>query len=212
MSTAESEPEEPTAEAADAEEPGERAEKAARLVLTVVAGLALWGLIAAFPWIAYVVVGILGTVGWQKIRAWSAARRGETAEPAEEPAAPDVGEALRRLVGDDKGVLLTALREDLKLPDTKAVKALLAAEGIPWKAGRTRAGNGPSVRREDIPAAPSPVAGGPHRDGCCCRSGGNTNSNNDPETGSGEGLRVVVIGNDGKIIYDPRDNTSHHVQ
>ncbi|AMW11629.1 hypothetical protein A4E84_20305 [Streptomyces qaidamensis] len=213
MSTAQPEPqaseagEQPTKEAV---EPGERAERIARLVLTLVAGLALWGVLAAFPYVAYVVVGVLATLGWQRSRAALRGRRSSEGETAEDAPPPDVGAALRRLVGDDNGVLLTRLRDDLKLPDTRAVKALLKAEGIPWKAGRTREGNGPSVRREAIPPAPSPPAAAPHGDGCCCRSGDNANSNNAPEGEPREGFRVVRIGTDGRIVYDLSDTHLHH--
>lgn len=208
MSAEDTQPEEQPAE--EAAEPGERAERTARLVLTLVAGLALWGVLAAFPYVAYVVVGIMGTLGWQRARAWLRGRRSSEGEKPEETPAPDVGEALRRLVGDDKGVLLTILRDDLKLPDTKAVKALLKAEGIPWKAGRTREGNGPSVRRDAIPPAPSPPAAESHGEGCCCRSGANANSNNAREDEPREGFRVVPIGTDGRIVYDLSDTHPYH--
>jgi hypothetical protein len=199
MSTAQPEPE--VSEATEAAEPGERAERIARLVLTLVAGLALWGVLAAFPYVAYVVVGALGTVGWQRARAWLLRRRSSEGEQPEKAPAPDVGEALRRLVGDDNGVLLTRLRDDLKVPDTKVVKRLLDAEGITWKAVRTSAGNGPGVHKADIPPAPSPAADA-HGDGCCCRSGDNGNSDNGSGGEPREGFRVVRIGTDGRIVYD----------
>ncbi|NUS82983.1 MAG: hypothetical protein HOY75_09560 [Streptomyces sp.] len=160
------------------------------VVLAALTAVGAWRLVVAFPELAYVVVGSMGTVGVQKARVrWGKAGGGEGQEQQEE-AAPDVVGALNRLVGDDKGVLLTTLRDDLQLPNTKAVKALLEAEGIPFKAGRTRAGNGPSVRVEDIPPVLSPVAGHSHEDGCCCRSGDNGNSNNQGGEGNGEGFRV----------------------
>jgi hypothetical protein len=195
-------------QADEAGESGGMSERTAKAVLLGIAAGALFGVIAAFPWIAYVIVGILGTLGWQKTAGWRARRR-DADEDEPEGEEPDVGEALRRLVGDDKGVLLTRLRDDLELPDTKAVKALLAAEGIPWKAVRTREGNGPAVHQDDIPAVPSPVAEG-HGGGCCCRSHGNTNGNNSGEEEPEEGLRVVRIGTDGKIVYDPKDTIRHH--
>ncbi|MFI7014402.1 hypothetical protein [Streptomyces sp. NPDC050164] len=205
MSGQDAEPEEQPAVA----EPGERAERIARLVLTLVAGLALWGVLAAFPYMAYIVVGVLGTVGWQQGRARLRGRRSGEGEQPEEAPPPDVGEALRRLVGNDNGVLLTRLRDDLKVPDTKVVKRLLEAEGIPWKAVRTSAGNGPGVHKDDIPAAPSPVADA-HGDGCCCRSGDNGNSDNGSGDEAREGFRVVRIGTDGRIVYDLADTQLHH--
>ncbi|MEU6222256.1 hypothetical protein [Streptomyces sp. NPDC047042] len=177
-------------EQTEAEE-GERDEPIGRgpLVALIVVGMLIaWRVVVVFPWIAYVVVGILGTLGWHKVQAWREGRS-EAAGGDGEAEQPDVLEALRRLVRDDKGVLLTVLRDDLGLPDTKAVKALLEAEGIPWKASRTREGNGPAVRAESIPPVPSPVAD-PHGGGCCCRSSGNSNGNSGAGEGSEEGLRV----------------------
>lgn len=162
--------------------------RGAAVAMSVVGAVVAWRLVAAFPEVALVAAGSLGTVGVQKVRARWVARDAGKPEGAE-AAPPDVGEALRRLVGDDKGVLLTVLRDDLRLPDTKAVKALLEAEDIPWKPSRTRKGNGPAVRAEAIPPAPSPAAD-PHGDGCCCRSGDNSNGNNGDGDGPGEGFRV----------------------
>ncbi|MFM9602697.1 hypothetical protein [Streptomyces turgidiscabies] len=196
------EDDEPLEEQTD-EEAGECDEPSGRgplVALVVVGMLVAWRVVVVFPEVAYVVVGILGTVGWQKTRAWREGRSNDTEGHEEEAEQPDVMEALRRLVGDDKGVLLTVLRDDLKLPDTKAVKALLEAEGIPWKASRTREGNGPAVRAEAIPPASSPVAD-PHGDGCCCRSGDNSNSNNAPAGGSEKGIRVERT-DTGVTIYD----------
>ncbi|MFJ8054939.1 hypothetical protein [Streptomyces sp. NPDC096142] len=171
-------------------EPRQMSERTAKVILCFLGIGAVWGLVAAFPWIAYVIVGSIGTVGVQKARArWT--RTGDDSDSEDAKAEPsDVAAALRRLVGDDKGVLLTVLRDDLGLPDTKAVKALLEAEDIPWKASRTRKGNGPAVRKEAIPPAPSPSTGHTHGDGCCCRSGDNNNANNGGGEGWGEGLRV----------------------
>lgn len=205
MSTADTEPVEQAENTAGEE--GGPSERAARLILALVALLAVWGIVAAFPDLAYIVVGILLTRGWDKARAWRAAR--QTA-PAAEDEQPDVGAALRRLIGDDKGVLLTVLRDDLNLPDTKAVKALLEAEDIPWKPSRTQKGNGPAVRKEAIPAAPSAAVADSHGEGCCCRPGDNGNTNNDEPPGAGEGLRVERIGVSGKIVYHPSDTHRRH--
>lgn len=172
------------------EQPGRIAGALVMVILVGVAVLLMKAIVSVAPYVAYFVAGILVTVGVQKARArWG--RRDDRQDQADEEAAPpDVGAALRRLVSDDKGVLLTSLRDDLKLPDTKAVKALLKSAGIPWKAGRTREGNGPSVRREAIPPAPTPLAAESHGDGCCCRSGDNSNSNNGHGEGPEEGIRV----------------------
>ncbi|MER6331847.1 hypothetical protein ABT298_21435 [Streptomyces sp. NPDC001034] len=203
---------EPVAQTDDtAGEEGGPNERAARLILITVALLAVWGIVAAFPDIAYVVVGILLTRGWDKARAWRAGRQAAAEDEAEQEAAqPDVGEALRRLVGEDNGVLLTRLRDDLALPDTKIVKKLLDADGITWKGVRTSHGNGPGVHVKDIPAAPSPVAADPHGEGCCCRSDDNGNGNNGDPQDPGEGMRVERIGAEGFIVYDPNDRQRHH--
>ncbi|MFG3090667.1 hypothetical protein ACGGAI_23885 [Streptomyces antibioticus] len=178
------------------------------LILVGVGVLVVKVVVTAAPYTAYFVAGILCTVGVQKARARWAKGRSDGQEDQEEATQPDVTAALRRLIGDDKGVLLTRLQKDLGLPDTKAVKALLKAEGIPWKAGRTREGNGPSVRREAIPPAPSPAVTDAHGDGCCCRSDGNSNSDNGPFVGTGEGIRVERT-NGGYVIYDPADTHRH---
>ncbi|MGQ4358549.1 hypothetical protein [Streptomyces sp. SAS_272] len=195
------EPAEPSEDpAGESDEPS----RSSFVALVVVGSVTAWRIVVAFPEVAYVVVGVLGTVAWQKARAWQAGRRKDESEDQEEAEQPDVAAALRRLVGDDKGVLLTRLQKDLGLPDTKAVKALLNEAGISWKPSRTREGNGPAVRKEAIPPAPSPVAADSHGDGCCCRSGGNGNGNNGTGEGPGEGIRVERT-DGGLIIYDLAD-------
>lgn len=184
-----------------AEESDGMSEHTAKAVLLIIAFGALAGVVVAFPYVAYFMTGILACLAWQKVRARLGKRRDDDAERDQEAAPPDVGEALRRLVGDDKGVLLTVLRDDLKLPSTKAVKALLKAAGIPWKAVRTREGNGPAVHRDAVPPAPSPAAADSHGDGCCCRSGNNANANNSGEGEGKEGLRVERT-DTGFTVYD----------
>lgn len=178
-------------------------DRAARLVLLAVACLAMWGIVAVLPETAYVVVGVLGTVGVQRARAWWVGRR---QAPAEDEPRLDVAAALRRLVGDDRGVLLTRLRDDLGVADTKAVRALLDEAGVRVRSGvRTRAGNGPGVHQEDIPAPPPA-----HDEGCCCRSGANANGNNAAGGEGEEGLRVERIGQSGYVVRDPADTIRHH--
>lgn len=200
------EPTEPTDETAgEYEEPSGRS----RVVALFVVGLvAAWRTVVAFPEVAYIVVGILGTIGWQKATAWREGRHGAE-EREEEAEQPDVGEALRRLVGDENGVLLTVLRDDLKLPDTKAVKQLLEETGVRWRAGvRTGAGNGPAVHQDDIPPAPSP-ADDCHGDRCCCRSDANTNTNSAEPSPREARSRVRRI-RSAKALYDPNDNIRRH--
>src|SRR5690606_22666848 len=171
--------------ATDTDTAGEQhpmADRAARLVLLAVLLLAMWGIVAVLPETAYVVVGVLATLGVQRARAW---REGRRHTGGEEPPRPDVGAALRRLIGDDRGVLLTRLRDAPRV--------------------RTAAGNGPGVHADDIPAPP-PTG----EDGCCCRSDANANANNAAGEGAGEGLRVERIGQSGYIIRDPADLIRHH--
>ncbi|WP_145877516.1 hypothetical protein [Streptomyces sp. BK340] len=183
-------------------------ERTAKVIVLLVAAGALVGVVIAFPYIAYFVAGILACRGWDKARAWRAHRaETEPAEDDEEADEVDIVEALQQL---GRSVLLTELRAEAGLPDTKTVKTLLGEAGIPWRAGvRTSAGNGPGVHQDDIPAS-SLVADGDHGERCCCRSDANANTNNDCEEEPEEGLRVQRIGTDGYILYDPKDTVRHH--
>jgi hypothetical protein len=174
-------------------------ERTAKVILTLILLGAMWAVVVVLPETAYIVTGVLLTIGWQKASTWREERSASDGQDEEEASSPDIGEALRRLVGDDNGVLLTRLRDDLRVPNTKAVKAFLDADGIPWKAVRTRAGNGPAVHVKDIPPAPSPAAD-PHGDGCCCRSDDNSNTNNDPGGPGQKGPRVEAIGDGGRLV------------
>ncbi|MDT0567898.1 hypothetical protein RM704_10520 [Streptomyces sp. DSM 3412] len=185
---------------AEAEAPSRIAGGCVAVVLAGVAVLALKAIVTVAPYVAYSVAGVLACLAWQKGRAWLGSRRASDADEAEERPAPDVGEALRRLVGDDNGVLLTRLRDDQKLPDTKVVKQLLDEAGIKWKAVRTSQGNGPGVHKSDIPSAPSPVVTDTHGGGCCCRPGDNNNTDNGRGEGAGEGIRVQAIGEGGRLV------------
>lgn len=195
------EPEQDIAKSAggEGEQPGRIAGLVVTVILVGVAVLVMKAIVTVAPYVAYFVAGILVTLGVQKARArWG--QRGDRAEAEQQEAAtPDVGAALRRLVGDDNGVLLTRLQRDLKLPNTKVVKALLEDAGIEWKAGvRTAHGNGPGVHKTAIPPAPSPAEHS-HGEGCCCRSGANANANSGDGEGHGEGIRVEAIGDGGYL-------------
>ena len=151
---------------------------------------------------------IPGTVIAWCLAAWCVAPGpvGETPGEAPEGAAADpdphdVADLVRDLVGDDTGVLLTALRQPLRAADTRAVRELLAAAGIAVRPGvRTRGGNGPGVHRNDLPApppppadlSPNPVAAG---------EAANTNANNALRVHSQEGMT---------IINDPADRHRAH--
>ncbi|MFB8419003.1 hypothetical protein ACFC63_26215, partial [Streptomyces albidoflavus] len=191
-------------------EAGGMSERTARLVLVAVLLLAMWGVVAAVPETAYVVVGVLLCLAWQRATRWFARRRQDDEdEPAAEEA-PDVAAALRTLSGDGRHVLLTELQKAVGAPDTKAVRTLLKAAGIRVRSGvRTPAGNGPGIHQDDIPA-PSPAESDAHSDACCCRSGNNTNANNAPEDPSQKGLRVEPIGLAGAVVRDPADAARRH--
>ncbi|MEU2111837.1 hypothetical protein [Streptomyces sp. NPDC019507] len=178
-------------------------------VAVVLVGAPMFALVNAAPESAYVLVGVLGTVGVQRARAWNARRRESTAEE-EQPQPVDIAEHLRALGTDGRHVRLTQLQEAAGLPDTKAVRALLDAAGIPVRTG-VRAGgkNGPGVHHEDIPPLPSPDSGAPSG-GCLCRSGANANTNNTDGVESREGLRVEPIGQAGALIIDPSEARRHH--
>ncbi|MGW1989630.1 hypothetical protein [Embleya sp. NPDC001921] len=80
-------------------------------------------------------------------------------DPAQAPLAPrpmTLIEALHHPRHGGRGVLLTALRDDLQLPHTRDVQAALDEAGIRWRRGvRTAAGNGPAVHPSDVPPLPS---------------------------------------------------------
>jgi len=121
-----------------------------------------------------------------------------------------VVEALQHLGRRGDSVLLTQLRKRLGAADTKAVKALLKAEGIRVRAGvRTPAGNGPGVHQTDIPAPP-PREETPSGSGCCCRSEPTTPTPTTDAAPGGEGRRVEPLGDGGYIIRDPADAARHH--
>jgi len=201
-----------------AEEPGGEDEAPSRIaggcVVVILAGVAVLvmkAIVTVAPYMAYFVAGVLACLAWQRVRAWVGRRRGEPAEEdQDEQEEPDVAKALRELAGPGRNVLLTELQKKLGAPDTKAVRGLLKAAGIRVRDGvRAPAGNGPGVHQDDIPA-PSPEGDGSHGDGCCCRSGNNTNANNAPSGPVGEGLRVEAIGHAGTLIHDPADLVRHH--
>ncbi|MFJ5638667.1 hypothetical protein [Streptomyces sp. NPDC093223] len=203
--------EQPTEPQAEQETPGEEDEPTGRgpaIALSVLGAVAAWRLVAAFPEVALIAAGSLGTIGVQQARARWAGRAEEVDADAEEVEAPDIAEALRTLVGADNGVLLTRLQKYLSLPNTKAVKQLLDAAGITWKGVRTSGGNGPGVHKNDIPAAVISPVTDVHGNGCCCRSDDNGNSDNAHPGGHGEGIRVERT-DGGLLIHDLGDRGRH---
>ncbi|MEU4996567.1 hypothetical protein [Streptomyces sp. NPDC021622] len=201
--------EETPVEETEPDEPPSRIAGAfAVLVLGGAAVLVVRLVVTRVPYIAYFVAGVIACVVWQRARAWLTKRRGGDAEESEEQEPPDVGEALRALGKGGNHVLLTALRKELGVDDTKAVRALLKTEKIRVRSGvRTPKGNGPGVHHEDIPPAP-PESNQAHGDGCCCRSANNTN--NVDEGPSQKGLRAEPIGQAGTLVHDPAEEIRHH--
>ncbi|TFE42489.1 hypothetical protein E3E14_25225 [Streptomyces sp. ICN441] len=198
---------EETLEDADAEE-----QPSGRLtggcVLIVLIGGPMFGIVTAAPETAYVILGVLGTIGAQRTRAWAAARRtSRDSDPESEPDPVDVGEHLRTLAAGGHHVLLTQLQKATGLPDTKAVRALLTEAGIRVRDGvRTPAGNGPGVHMDDVP----PSAKEAPSEGCWCRSDANANANNAEGGRPREGLRVEPIGQAGTLITDPSEAPRHY--
>lgn len=145
--------------------------------------------------------------------AWCAAAWAVTPDPADEtpeegpeadaadPDPQDVTDLVRDLTGDDRGILLTALRQPLRAADTRAVRELLAAAGIPVRPGvRTAAGNGPGVHRDDLPA-PTPPPADPSPSCVVAGEAANANTNNALRVHSQEGMT---------IISDPADRYRAH--
>jgi hypothetical protein len=123
------------------------------------------------------------------------------ADEPDEPDPQDVTDLVRDLIGEDTGVLLTRLRPPLRAADTRAVRALLAAAGIPVRPGvRTAAGNGPGVHRDDVPPAP-PAQTAPCPEDVAAGEDANTNTNNALRVHSQAGMT---------IINDPADRHRAH--
>lgn len=122
-----------------------------------------------------------------------------------EPGEEGLADLIRGLVGDDRGILLTALRQPLQAADTRAVRGLLAGAGIRVREGvRTEAGNGPGVHRDDVPT-PSPLPVDPPANpvvaGECANNAANANANNGLRVESREGMTIIT---------DPADRHRAH--
>lgn len=147
---------------------------------------------------------IPGTVIAWCVAAWcmTPASEPQDAPDAEEgPDPQDVTDLVRDLVGDGRGILLTALRQPLHAPDTRTVRELLTAAGIPIRPGvRTAAGNGPGVHRDDLPA-PLPPPTAPPVEAVAAGESANANATNALRVESREGMT---------IISDPADRYRAH--
>ncbi|MDX3645310.1 hypothetical protein [Streptomyces sp. MB09-02B] len=122
----------------------------------------------------------------------------------EEPAGPDpqdVTDLVRDLIGDDRGILLTALRQPLQAADTRAVREVLSEAGIRVRDGvRTAGGNGPGVHRHDLPPLP-PALDSPAVGSLTCTNAANANANNELRVESREGMTIIT---------DPADRHRAH--
>lgn len=186
----------------------QRKERAAAGCLLVIA-VGTGGCVAvAVPETAYYAAGLFTFVVVRKVRGWVTGRRGETAEEPEEAEPLDVVAVLQKLGAGGEHVRLTQLQEAAGLPDTKTVRALLDEARIPVRSG-VRAGgkNGPGVHAADIPPIETP-----HEPGCLCRSGANTNANNEVGEGPRKGFRVEHTGHAGTTVYDLSETHRHHAK
>ncbi|MGC5239057.1 hypothetical protein ACPXCH_04665 [Streptomyces albogriseolus] len=201
-STESTEPQEAEPGETPAGEPGPGSERAARLVLAGVLLLAMWGIVAVLPEVAYVVVGVLGTLGWQKVGAWIRRRRGDDEAGEDDQAEPpgeereSVPETLRRLA--DPHVFLADFAAARGL-STETARAVLEALDIRVRrAVRNGGRTGVGVHRDDIPPLPrtplpAPVGG--------VDQGQPTNQ---------QGIRVERTETGGYRIFDLSDVHRHH--
>jgi hypothetical protein len=140
-------------------------------------------------------------VAWCAAAWYMAPDDDQTDEPDSEPDVQDVTDLVRDLIGDDTGILLTALCKPLHAADTRAVRGLLAGAGIPVRPGvRTAGGNGPGVHRKDVPPPSPPPAEAPVGD-VAAGEDANANTNNKLRVESREGMT---------IINDPADQHRAH--
>ncbi|MBU5946787.1 hypothetical protein [Streptomyces sp. PAM3C] len=192
------------AELGESGEPGPGSERAARLVLAGVLLLAMWGIVAVLPETAYVVIGVLGTLGWLKTRAWIRRRRGDDdAGENDQDEAPvkkpeTVPETLHRLAGPH---VFLADFATARGQSTETARAVLEALGIRVRRA-VRNGNhtGVGVHRDDIPPLPrtpsSPPVGGVDQ--------------GQPTNQQGQGIRVERTETGGYRIFDLSDVHRHH--
>ncbi|MFF5795785.1 hypothetical protein [Streptomyces albogriseolus] len=192
-------------EAAELGEPGEPSpgsERAARLVLAGVLLLAMWGIVAVLPETAYVVVGVLGALGWQKARAWIRRRRGDDDAGEDDPDEPpadereSVPETLHRLAGPHVFLADFAAARGLS---TETARAVLEALDIRVRrAVRNGDRTGVGVHRDDIPPLPRTPPPAPVG---AVDQGQPTNQ---------QGIRVERTETGGYRIFDLSDVHRHH--
>ncbi|MDT6983737.1 hypothetical protein ACFSUJ_12185 [Streptomyces lusitanus] len=181
-------------------EPGPGSERAARLVLAGVLLLAMWGIVAVLPETAYVVVGVLGTIGCQKARSWLRRRRGhdqddDPDEPSDEQR-ETVGETLHRLAEPHVFLADFATARGLSTDTARAV--LEALDIRVRRAVRNGSRTGVGVHRDDIPPLPRTPPPAPVG---AVDQGQPTNQH---------GVRVERTETGGYRIFDLDDHHRHH--
>lgn len=199
-----------SAEPADAEAP-EGGQVAGGCVLAVALGAA-GGVAYAVPEVAYFVTGLLATATYRRAHGWITVRRTGGYEGGDVTELVNIVATLQKLAAGGGHVRLTQLQEATGLPNTRTVRALLDAAGIPVRPG-VRAGgrNGPGVHHEDVPPLPGRESGTPS-EGCLCSSEANTNANNGPSSGAEEGLRVEPIGQAGAVVRVPSERRAYRIR
>ena len=180
-------------------------ERTAKVIVIVIAVGAVWGLVAAFPWIAYVIVGILLAIGWQKVRdrfTPTSTEETSTVESDEYPEEPpllteeDVVRALHRMAAPH--VFLSSLAAELDLTK-EATRAVLEELHVPVRrAVRVGESTGVGVHKDDLPPLPQDPETDPV-DGV------------DQEQPTNQQTGVRVERTDGGLrIYDLNDAHRHH--
>lgn len=188
-------------EAIEASEPVEEQPSKLAGGCVIAVGLAIAGGVAyAAPETAYYAAGLLTAAGVRRARTWATGRRKRAADEPDEDTVDIVGLLHELSPGAAANVRLTQLQEAAGLPDTKPVRALLAESSIPIKEVRTGGKVGQGVYATAIPRSCGAPSGG-----CWCAVTSNNNTNNSPEEGPREGLRVDHIGNAGIVVTDPAE-------
>ena len=181
-------------------------ERTAKVILVVIAVGALWGIVAAAPWVAYVVVGIIADRSWLKARGWIARRHGdedtqddeETEAAAVEtwrvPTFHELCESLAR-VGTPHAHIAVLAHDLATTPER--VREALDACGVPVEAVRMQGrGSSTGVKGGALPVPRSVVGAG---------QATNNDNNNASGEGSEKGLSVEDIGLAGTIIREPAE-------
>lgn len=169
------------------------------------------GVAYTVPEVAYFVTGLLATAAYRRAHGWITVRLSGGYEGGDVTELVNIVAALQKLAADGGHVRLTQLQEATGLPNTRAVRALLDATGIPVRPG-VRAGgrNGPGVHHDDVPPLPD-AGGGAPSGGCLCSSAANANANNGHPGDDQEGLCVEAIGQAGAVVRVSAEGRAYKV-